>query len=271
MLSILLACSAPTPLVGATLTVDVVGAVKACDLVLAAEGERLAQRTRCDQPVFTALQPGRYELWAEGPGVTSARRSLQLADATAPLVVLPLVGSATVAVEVTGAARVRVTGGDVDVVRDTEHGWMLAEGIPSGAVTITATTPDGAEAVHRGWVSERESLVVRVATRLDPGRPVLGLRFRTTERGHVVSWVHELGPAHGLVRPGDLLVAVEGQSLDGLAWKEAGHALAGEVGEARTVTLSRDGEARSVELAAVGYKELQRRSGVRPSTGQDIP
>ena len=277
MIWLWLACSSPEPLVGANLSVTLTGAGGGrCDVVLVPAGEAHAMREPCEGPVFfEGLAPGAYTLWAEGPSASSARLPLTLTEGTAPELTLELVEASSIAVNVLVPATVEIKAGDHRVVRSTEDGWTGADSLPAGPVEVYALARDGAEARHRTWLDPAETRLVKMAPKLDLGRPVLGLRFRTTDAGHVVTWIHELGPAFGLLELSDELLAVNGESLADRDWQDAGKALTGEVGETRRLTVKRDGRTLDVELAAIGYRELKRleqeEADTGGATGQDIP
>ncbi len=215
MIWLWLACGEPPPLVGSSLSVTLTGAGGGrCDVVLVPAGEAHAMREPCEGPVrFESLTPGDYTLWAEGPSASSARLALTLSEGTAPELTLELVEASSLAVNVLVPATVEIKAGDHRVVRSTEHGWTGADSLPAGLVEIYALASDGAEARHRTYLDPAETRLVKMAPKLDLGRPVLGLRFRTTDAGHLITWIHELGPAFGLLDLGDELLAVNGESL----------------------------------------------------------
>lgn len=103
------------------------------------------------------------------------------------------------------------------------------------------------------------SPLVMVAHRSPPpknDRPTLGLRIQPVAGGVQIVAVHPTGPAAGVLLAGDIVIAVEGHSLDGLSEDDAGSALAGPIGTARRYEVYRDGETLLLPIASVGASTL---------------
>lgn len=101
--------------------------------------------------------------------------------------------------------------------------------------------------------------LVMVANREPPastGRPTLGLRLSPVPGGVEVLAVHPRGPAAGRLQTGDIVLTVEGASLDGLPEEAAGPALTGPIGTVRRYEVWRDGATLFVELRSIGIEEL---------------
>jgi hypothetical protein len=98
--------------------------------------------------------------------------------------------------------------------------------------------------------SPRAPELAHVATR--EVRPLLGVRFEPSPVGVRVVDVHPAGPASGRLKPGDLVLAVDGVELDALDPDAARHRLVGPVGVVRSYEVLRGDERCRVELASVG-------------------
>jgi hypothetical protein len=88
------------------------------------------------------------------------------------------------------------------------------------------------------------------------GRPTLGLRIQPVGGGVEVLAVHPAGPAARHLQVGDVVLAVDGRSLDGLDETDAGPALTGPIGTDRVYEVYRDGETVMVRMASASAASL---------------
>jgi hypothetical protein len=115
-----------------------------------------------------------------------------------------------------------------------------------------------ARAPELAHVATREEPVVGVTRRDRPPegagglRPLLGVRFEPSPAGVRVLDVHPAGPASGRLKPGDLVLAVDGVELTALEPDAARQRLVGPVGEVRRYEVLRGDERCQLEFASVG-------------------
>ena len=101
---------------------------------------------------------------------------------------------------------------------------------------------------HSSYLSPRNFEDMRVQTRGEFGG--LGIEV-TQENGfiRVISPIDETPAARAGVKPGDLIIALNGNSTQGLTLQEAVEQMRGERGTAIRLTIRREGETRPIELS----------------------
>jgi hypothetical protein len=128
--------------------------------------------------------------------------------------------------------------------------------LPSGQMVEVLVHQDKEIACGVGVVPPGGELLLSLDLEALPPRPVVGLRFRAVPEGARVTWIHERGPAVGLLEIGDVMLAIEGEPLAGLSTREIGPMLTLGVGDGRRVLIRRGGAESVVELVAVGVDSL---------------
>jgi len=92
-------------------------------------------------------------------------------------------------------------------------------------------------------------------------KPALGVRFEAIGLGAYVCEVHPRSPAAGAVQAGDVVLSVDGVSLEHVDPGVLAERMVGPVGEERAYVVYRDGEAREVRFASVGIDALRGEAG----------
>jgi len=96
-----------------------------------------------------------------------------------------------------------------------------------------------------------QTVPVGVAAPKPARKPALGVRFEAIGLGAWIREVHPNSPAAGLLSEGDVVLEVDGTSLEHVDPTILAERMVGPVGEERGYVVYRDGEAREVRFAAV--------------------
>jgi hypothetical protein len=96
-----------------------------------------------------------------------------------------------------------------------------------------------------------QAVPIGVAAPEPARKPALGVRFEAIGLGAWIREVHPNSPAADLLAEGDVVLEVDGVSLEHVDPAVLAERMVGPVGEERSYVVYRDGEAREVRFAAV--------------------
>lgn len=207
---------------------------------------------------WTGRAPGRWRILAVGDGCTMLDQEIELtAQEGVDLGKIALQWGGTVVGVVTengepaAGVEVRASNGRVTVTRP--DGRYKLDGVPIGALEVRAArafSGGGGEAVvTRGAVSTLDIALAPVAP-----RGVVGISVEHEDGEVVIRKVAAGLPADGVVTPGDVLVAIDGEPLNGDLTRTR-RLIAGDPETEVRLELRRDGQPLSVALTRVSVQQ----------------
>ena len=102
-----------------------------------------------------------------------------------------------------------------------------------------------------------QAVPIGVAAPTPPQKAALGVRFEAIGLGAWIREVHPNSPAAGLLDEGDVVLEVDGVSLEHVDPAILAERMVGPVGEERRYLVYRDGESREVRFAAVDVSVIR--------------
>lgn len=246
---------------------DRTGAAVACSATLwrvlaeggRAMGEGSSQACVAGALRWEGLPAGTWRLLVQGPALARLDRTLELGDDEVLDLgeqVLPpggrVLGTLTQGGQPAAAAVVR--SGDGQVITADAQGRYRLEGVPEGPLRVDVMFGDHA---GQGQVQVQAGEAATLDLALEPvdRRGVVGLRVDEAEGRVLVRQVVPGSPADGVVQPGDLLLAIDGQALGG-DMDQARALLAGRPGEPVVLTVQRGEAQQALTLTRAPAGEL---------------
>lgn len=104
----------------------------------------------------------------------------------------------------------------------------------------------------------RTATIVMLDDASTPPPGVMGLRLMPVEGGAEIVAVHPRGPAEGKLFPGDLLLAIDADPVQGDSPESLGQELGGGSGTTRSLSIYRSGETSEIQITLVNPEELSR-------------